>query len=64
MKKFITFLFTVMIFYNGQAQKLFDAINKLGNGFQVYLNNQYFDLKRKELILDYEYQSKRQQSNS
>jgi hypothetical protein len=40
--------------------KLFEAINKLGTGFQVYLNNQYLDLKRKELILEYEYQSKRQ----
>jgi hypothetical protein len=44
-----------------RMQKLFDAINKLGQGFQVYLNNQYLDLKRKELILEYEYQSKRQQ---
>lgn len=44
-----------------RMQKLFDAINKLGQGFQVYLNNQYLDLKRKELILEYEYQSKKQQ---
>ena len=44
-----------------RMQKLFDAINKLGQGFQVYLNNQYLDLKRKELILEYEYKSKRQQ---
>ncbi len=44
-----------------RMQKLFDSINKLGQGFQVYLNNQYFDLKQKELILEYEYQSKRQQ---
>lgn len=44
-----------------RMQKLFDAINKLGQGFQVNLNNQYLDLKRKELILEYEYQSKRQQ---
>lgn len=43
-----------------RMQKLFDAINKLGQGFQVYLNNQYLDLKQKELILEYEYQSKRQ----
>lgn len=41
--------------------KLFEAINKLGQGFQVYLNSQYLDLKQKELILEYEYQSKRQQ---
>jgi predicted nucleic acid-binding Zn-ribbon protein len=44
-----------------RMQKLFDAINKLGLGFQVYLNKQYLDLKQKELILEYEYQSKRQQ---
>jgi hypothetical protein len=44
-----------------RMQKLFDAINKLGQGFQVYINNQYLDLKLKELILEYEYQSKRQQ---
>lgn len=44
-----------------RMQKLFDAINKLGEGFQVYLNTQYLDLKQKELILEYEYQSKRQQ---
>lgn len=43
-----------------RMQKLFDAINKLGQGFQVYLNNKYLDLKQKELILEYEYQSKRQ----
>jgi hypothetical protein len=44
-----------------RMQKLFDAINKLGQGFQVHLNNQYLNLKRKELILEYEYQMKRQQ---
>jgi predicted nucleic acid-binding Zn-ribbon protein len=44
-----------------RIQKLFDAINKLGQGFHVYINTQYLDLKRKELILEYEYQSKRQQ---
>jgi hypothetical protein len=44
-----------------RMHKLFDAINKLGQGFQVYLNSQYLDLKIKELILEYEYQSKRQQ---
>lgn len=44
-----------------RMQKLFDAINKLGQGFQVYINNQYLDLKEKELILEYEYQTKRQQ---
>ena len=44
-----------------RMQKLFDAINKLGEGFNVYLNTQYLDLKRKELILEHEYQTKRQQ---
>lgn len=43
-----------------RMQKLFDAINRLGTGFKVYLNNQYLDLKSKELILEYEYQAKRQ----
>jgi len=43
-----------------RMQKLFDAINKLGVGFKVYLNSRYFDLKIKELSLEYEYQVKRQ----
>jgi hypothetical protein len=46
---------------NERMQKLFDAINKLGSGFKVHLNDAYFDLKRKELILEHEYQTKRQQ---
>ena len=44
-----------------RMQKLFDAINRLGEGFHVHLNFQYLDLKRKELFLEFEYQSKRQQ---
>ncbi|RYC71257.1 DUF4041 domain-containing protein [Spirosoma sordidisoli] len=44
-----------------RMQKIFDAINKLGEGFRVYLSTQYLDLKRKELILEHEYQTKRQQ---
>ena len=44
-----------------RMQKLFDAINKLGDGFNVYIVSTYLDLKQKELILEYEYQSKRQQ---
>ncbi|HMG88833.1 MAG TPA: DUF4041 domain-containing protein [Chryseolinea sp.] len=44
-----------------RMQKLFDAVNKLGEGFKVYLTTQYLDLKRKELILEHEYQTKRQQ---
>lgn len=43
-----------------RMQKIFDAVNKLGTGFNVYLNNKYLDLKKKELILEYEYQAKRQ----
>ena len=41
--------------------KLFAAINKLGEGFNVYLSDEYLVLKRKELILEHEYQTKRQQ---
>ncbi len=44
-----------------RLKKLFDAINKLGQGFQVRINRQFLDLKLKELILEYEYQAKRQQ---
>ena len=44
-----------------RMQKIFDAINKLGEGFKVNLNDVYLDLKRKELILEHEYQTKRQQ---
>ena len=44
-----------------RLQKLFDTINKLGQGFRVYLNEQYFDLKKSELILEYEYQLKKQE---
>ena len=46
---------------NERLQKLFDTINKLGQGFRVYLNEQYFDLKKSELILEYEYQLKKQE---
>ncbi len=44
-----------------RMQKLFDSINKLGQGFNVYITKQYFSLKLKELILEHEYQTKRQQ---
>ena len=44
-----------------RMQKLFISINKLGEGFNVYITRPYLDLKRNELILEYEYQSKRQQ---
>lgn len=43
-----------------RMQKLFEAINRLGEKFKVYLNSQYLDLKKKELILEHEYQMKRQ----
>ncbi|ESU28710.1 hypothetical protein FLJC2902T_13010 [Flavobacterium limnosediminis JC2902] len=44
-----------------RMEKLFDAINKLGEGFNVYLNREYLDLKQSELILEYEFQAKKQQ---
>lgn len=44
-----------------RMEKLFDTVNKLGQGFQVYITDEYLDLKQQELILEYEYQSKRQQ---
>lgn len=43
-----------------RMQKVFSAINKLGEGFKVYLNMEYLFLKEKELILEYEYQAKKQ----
>lgn len=44
-----------------RMQKLFDSVNKLGQGFQVYIEKKYLVLKQKELILEFEYQSKKQQ---
>lgn len=43
-----------------RMHKVFEAINRLGEGFQVYLNSKYLELKEKELILEYEYQAKKQ----
>lgn len=40
--------------------KIFEAINRLGEGFQVHLNSKYLELKEKKLILEYEYQAKKQ----
>lgn len=40
--------------------KLFDSINKLGKGYNIDISYSYFDLKRQELILEYEYQAKKQ----
>lgn len=44
-----------------RMSKVFDAINKLGDGFKVTINRSYLDLKIKELTLEYEYQAKKQQ---
>lgn len=41
--------------------KLFESLNKLGEGFSVYIDSGYFRLKQQELILEYEFQAKRQQ---
>lgn len=44
-----------------RISKVFYAINKLGEGFQVSINRKYLALKEDELILEYEYQAKKQQ---
>jgi hypothetical protein len=44
-----------------RIKKIFETINKLGQGFQVYINEGYYQLKVQELVLEYEYQAKRQQ---
>lgn len=44
-----------------RLEKIFSTINSLGKGFQVSITNEYFKLKSEELILEYEYQAKRQQ---
>lgn len=44
-----------------RINKIFETINKLGQGFQVYINESYCQLKAQELVLEYEYQAKRQQ---
>lgn len=43
-----------------RINKIFNAINKLGEGFRVYINVDYLTLKERELILEYEFQAKRQ----
>lgn len=43
-----------------RIEKLFDTINKLGEGFNVYITKPYMELKQKELVLEHEYQLKRQ----
>lgn len=44
-----------------RLQKIFATINKLGEGFHVSITRDFLNLKEKELILEYEYQAKRQQ---
>lgn len=44
-----------------RISKVFDAINKLGEGFKVTINRTYLELKIKELTLEYEFQAKKQQ---
>lgn len=44
-----------------RISKVYTAINKLGEGFQVSINRSYFKLKESELILEYEYQAKKQE---
>jgi hypothetical protein len=44
-----------------RIKKIFETINKLGQGFQVYINEGFYKLKVQELVLEYEYQAKRQQ---
>lgn len=43
-----------------RIQKIFDSVNKLGEGFKVHISSRYLNLKEKELILEYEYQAKKQ----
>ncbi|TDP57768.1 DUF4041 domain-containing protein [Flavobacterium dankookense] len=44
-----------------RIQKSFEAINKLGENSAVFIEKEYLDLKIKELILEYEFQAKRQE---
>lgn len=44
-----------------RLSKLFETINKLGSGFSVSINKQYFVLKEQQLILEYEFQAKKQE---
>lgn len=43
-----------------RLNKVFSTINKLGEGFHVSISWDYYKLKEDELILEYEYQAKRQ----
>ncbi|MBO4234047.1 DUF4041 domain-containing protein [Riemerella anatipestifer] len=44
-----------------RMDKAFQSINQLGQSFKIHLSNSYLKLKQEELILEYEYQAKRQQ---
>lgn len=44
-----------------RINKSFEAINKLGENSAVFIEREYLDLKIKELILEYEFQAKRQE---
>lgn len=43
-----------------RIHKLFNTVNKLGVGFHVTINEAYKELKIKELLLEFEYQEKKQ----
>jgi len=43
-----------------RINKSFDSINRLGEGQKTFIESEYKNLKIKELILEYEYQLKRQ----
>ena len=43
--------------------KSYEAINKLGENSAVKIEKEYLDLKIEELILEYEFQTKKQQEN-
>lgn len=44
-----------------RIKKSFETINKIGESQTVIIQKEYFDLKIQELVLEYEYQQKRQQ---
>ncbi len=43
-----------------RLEKSFNTLNKLGENKAVEISKEYFDLKMKELILEYEYKAKKQ----
>lgn len=44
-----------------RINKSFEAINKLGENSAVFIEKEYLDLKIKELLLEYEFQAKKQE---